>query len=68
MGNRGGLGNRRLLLHLGIEFNPEVSFESVVYHWKSLSGLFLMDLLGGLFGAKNAAEKLSEGRNITLWR
>ena len=45
MGNRGGLANRGLLLHLSINLNPEVSFESVVYRWKALSGLFPMDFL-----------------------
>ena len=47
MGKGEGLGYRGLLIHLSINFNPEVSFESVVYRWKALSGLFLMDLLGG---------------------
>ena len=37
-------GIRDFSLHLGINFNPEVSFESVIYCWKALSGLFLLDL------------------------
>ena len=45
-GNRGYMGIQGLLLHLSINFNPKVSFESVVYRWKALSGLFLMDFLG----------------------
>ena len=40
-----GIGYRGHLLHLGINFNPEVSFESVIYRWKALSELFLMDIL-----------------------
>ena len=38
-----GMGD--FLLHLGINFNPEVSFESVIYCWKILSNLFLLDIL-----------------------
>lgn len=42
-------GKIRLLgtfFHLCIVFNPGVSFESMIYHWKSFSGIFLMDRIG----------------------
>ena len=37
-----GIGD---LLHLGINFNPEVNFESAICRWKALSRIFLMNLL-----------------------
>ena len=55
-------GYRGLLLHLGINFNPEVSFKSVIYRWKALSRIFLLNILRTLFDTKNAMENLSEGQ------
>ena len=60
MGKGVGLGYRGIFVHLGINFNPEVSFESVIYRWKALSGLFLLIILKTWFDTKNVVENFSE--------
>ena len=45
MGKGEGLGYRGPFFHLGIGFNPRVSFESIIYRWKAIFWLFLMDTL-----------------------
>ena len=56
----GSLGNRGLLLHLSIKLTPEVGFESVVYRWKALFGLFLLNLPWRWSGAKYVVGNFSE--------
>ena len=53
MGKRGKVRLLRTFIHLGISFNPGVSFESIIYRWKAISGLLLMDILRTWFYIEN---------------